>query len=352
MNFHGGQFQQRNIIDFSVNIPQLEYPMGFENMIRNALLEIKKYPDIEGTTAKIAIAQYNDIEADQIVLGNGATELIYLMSRAVDIKKATIIQPTFTEYNRALVQNNVEVSHFNLNPDSGFELDTKSLIQHLDETDSDLLVLCNPNNPTGNHIDMDLIEEILQKVVNKEIMLMIDESFMDFVSDYCSDLHRKKLNALMQIQPVLVIRSLTKNFMIPGIRTGYALGSKKIITAMNRLKEPWSLNTLALECIPFLLQQNEYLIDLRMWCHEELKFVLTELNRVEHMTIFKSSANFVLFRLDKGSPQEFMASIIEGGAFIRPCDDFEGLDHRYFRIALRNREDNIKLIKLIMEAVK
>jgi len=352
VNFHGGQFHRKDVIDFSVNIPELEYPDGFEEIVKNALLQIRKYPDIEGKSSKNAIASYNDVEVDQIVLGNGATELIYLMSRAVEIKNATIIQPTFTEYNRALVQNNVEVNHFYLKPENEFKLHKDDLVRYLNKTNSDLLVLCNPNNPTGTFIEMDTIEDIVRTVQNKDMILMIDESFMDFVSDYRLDRHQERLNALMKNWPVLIIRSMTKNFMIPGIRTGYAIGSKTIVAAMNKLKEPWSLNVLALECIPFLLKQSEYLDGLRTWCNEELSFMLSNLNAIGQITVFESSANFILFRLDIGSPHKFMSSIIDGGAYIRTCDDFEGLDHRYFRIALRNREDNTKLIKLIMEAIQ
>ncbi len=352
MNFHGGQFHRENVIDFSVNIPELEYPEGFEEVIKEALLQMRKYPDIDGLASKNVIAGYNNTEVDQIVLGNGATELIYLMSRAVDIKIATIIQPTFTEYERALVQNKVDVRYYHLEPENDFKLDKDELVQHLIGTNSDLLVLCNPNNPTGTFIEMDTIEYILLGVQNKKMKLMIDESFMDFVSDYRFDRHRDRLNALMKSHSILVIRSMTKNFMIPGIRTGYAIGSNKIIAAMNKLKEPWSINALALACIPFLLRQNNYLDDLRTWCHGELRFMLSKLNAIDQLTVFDSTANFILFRLDIGSPKEFMSSIIDGGAYIRTCEDFEGLDQRYFRIALKSREDNNKLIKLIMEALK
>ncbi|MBE0450239.1 MAG: aminotransferase class I/II-fold pyridoxal phosphate-dependent enzyme [Clostridia bacterium] len=351
MNFHGGQFHRENVSDFSVNIPELEFPLGFEEVIKDALLQVRKYPDIDGMNAKKSIAEYNDTEVDQIVLGNGATELIYLMSRALDIKRATIIQPTFTEYERALVQNNVDVKHYYLKPENDFKLDKDELVQHLIRTSSDLLVLCNPNNPTGTFIEMDTIEAILLRVKKSGLMLMIDESFMDFVSDYRFDQHRDRLNVLMKSHSILVIRSMTKNFMIPGIRLGYAIGSKKIISAMNKLKEPWSINGLALACIPFLLGQNNYLVDLRNWCQGEFCFMLSKLNEIEQLTVFESTTNFILFRLDMGSPKEFMSSIIKGGAYIRTCEDFEGLDHRYFRIALRNREENIKLIKLIMEAI-
>lgn len=352
MNFHGGQYHQKDVIDFSVNIPELEYPDGFEEVVKNALIQIRKYPDIDGKSAKIAIANYNDVGMDQIVLGNGATELIYLMSRSVKIKSATIVQPTFTEYNRALVQNNVEVNHFYLKQENEFKLDKDALILHLIKTNSDLLVLCNPNNPTGTFIEMDVIEDIVRSVQNKDMILMIDESFMDFVSNYRFDRHQERLNALMKSQPILIIRSMTKNFMIPGVRTGYAIGSKKIVSSMNILKEPWSLNALALACIPFLLQQSNHLDALRSWCHSEHQFMRSKLNEVDQITVFESSANFILFRLDIGSPHKFMSSIIKGGAYIRPCEDFEGLDQRYFRIALRNREDNIKLLKLILEAIQ
>lgn len=352
MNFHGGQFQREDVIDFSVNIPELEYPEGFEDVIKKALYQIKKYPEIDGISSKKAIAGYNDVDLDQIVLGNGATDLIYLMSRALDIQNATIIQPTFTEYSRAMILNNVEIHHYHLKPENNFMLNKDDLLHHLAKTNSDLLILCNPNNPTGTFIEMDVIEEIMLNVQNKDMMLMIDESFIDFVSGYRVDWNRESLNALIKSNSVVVIRSMTKNFMIPGIRTGYAIGSKKIIAAMNRIKEPWSINALALACIPFFLKQNRFLSDLRNWCHDELEFMLSSLRELEHLTVFESSANFILFRLDKESTNDFMSSVIEGGAYIRPCEDFEGLDRRYYRIALRSREDNIKLLKIIMEAIQ
>lgn len=351
MNFHGGQFNQNGVIDFSVNVPTLKYPAGFDELLKESLLQINKYPEIEGMASKNAIARYNKIELDQIVIGNGATELIYLMSRAMNFKVATIIQPTFTEYNRALIQNGVEVHHYLLKSENNFIMDQDKLIEHLDQTSSDLLVICNPNNPTGTFIELDVIEHILLNVQNKQLMLMIDESFIDFVSGIDLEQHMERLKAMMNHHQVLIIRSLTKNFMIPGIRVGYAVGSRNIITSMNKLKEPWSINILALSCIPFLLEQQLYLNDLKTWCQTEHDFVLSKLNEIDQITAFEGTANFILFRLDVGSPKQFMSNIINGGVYIRPCDDFEGLDQRFFRIALRNREDNMKLIKLIMEAI-
>lgn len=357
MNFHGGYFGKENLLDFSVNIPTLPYPDGLHQELISALDQLRHYPEIDGESARRAISYKTGVDAQNIILGNGATELIYLFSRSVEIEKAMTLDPTFTEYRRALELNGVETLSMSILMNDSIDeqtnqevlVDQYKIIEVIEKESIDLLVLCNPNNPTGHFYDKGFIEFILKNVKDPNFKLFIDESFLDFVSEETLDGYESFMMNLVDKYNVFLLRSMTKNYEVPGLRIGYGIGNKEIINQMYKYKEPWSLNSLALVAIPYLIGQNKHLLEVKKWCFEETNYLYDQLSKIPQLGVYKSTANFIMLVVPDKLACRFFDLMLTKKIYIRKCEDFIGLNQKHYRIAVRERIENDKLIKAIME---
>ena len=356
MNFHGGYFGKKGMMDFSVNIPPLPYPEGLKELIFETFDELRRYPEIDGISARDAIANKTGFKSNEIILGNGATELIYLYSRSVGVSKALILEPTFTEYKRALELNQIEVHTFSLldfvkSEESQLAIDINNptlltqIIEEIIKQKIELLVLCNPNNPTGHLYSREFINKIIEGVNNPTFKVFIDESFLDFVSfDKLEMCHLESSD----LKSVFLLRSMTKNFEVPGLRIGYGLSDFETIEKMRCYKEPWSLNAFALKAIPFLMNQEDHIKLIKKWCREESDFIAKHLAMIKGLRFFKGEANYILIKIPDSMNETFFDQMLEHKIYLRKCEDFIGLGKSYYRIAIRERLEN----KIMVNAIK
>lgn len=356
MNFHGGYFGTKGVMDFSVNIPPLSYPEGLKELMFVTFDELRNYPEIDGVSAREAIAHKTGFRSDDIILGNGATELIYLFSRSIGVSKALILEPTFTEYKRALELNQVEVHTFSLldfvkSEEGRLSIDiddtalSTQIIEQIIEQKIELLVLCNPNNPTGHLYSREFIKNIIEGVNNPAFKVFVDESFLDFVS--LNKFKRCNLEA-SDLKSVFLLRSMTKNFEVPGLRIGYGLSDSETIEKMKRYKEPWSLNAFALKAIPFLMNQDSHIELIRKWCKAESDFIAEQLATVKGLSFYKGEANYILIKIPDSMNLTFFDKMLDHKIYLRRCEDFLGLGKSYYRIAIRERSEN----KIMVDAIK
>lgn len=347
MNKHGGYFgeEKNKVIDFSVNINPLGVPERLISELKESLTELVRYPEIDGESAKRTLAEKLNVESESLILGNGATELIYLFARALRPEKVLIVQPTFTEYARAFELNGGSVSNFNTEQQNDFNIDIDSLINELNRIKPKALVICNPNNPTGVFTDKEVFKPVLDVLREIGACLFIDESFIDFTDKY-------PYASLVDRYQIFILRSMTKTYAIPGLRLGYGLASKEIVTEMNRLKEPWTLNSLALSAVPVLLEDDEYMAKMKEWHTKENEFLYNELNSINGLKVYKSDANFFLCKLFSASAQSLKQYMLNRNICIRTCEDFYGFNDEYVRFAVRSREENELLIRCLKEYFK
>lgn len=349
MNFHGGQLRQNGMMDFSVNIPSIPYEEAFRNLLIASIERLNEYPEIDGASARDSVATFLGIDANQVVLGNGATDLIYLISRANRFKRVAILQPTFTEYERALRQEGTEVQYIELQEcNNTFEIKPDDMAAAVNNSQSEALFICNPNNPTGQIILPGSLEIFLKQVVNPEFLLIIDESFIEF-KDH-SD-HHQLMKKLIGKYNIIIIRSMTKTYRVPGLRIGYLFGTEKIVKKIAEARDPWALNHMAIMSIPYFLEQTKFVEELHHWCEIESKFLLEALNKTKHIKYFKNDANFILIKINVDKANGFYEKMIDLGVHLRKCTDFRGLNEQYFRLAVMDRDKNIKLIEKIREAL-
>ncbi len=342
MNKHGGyQGENKEMLDFSVNINPLGIPAGIRKKLITSIDELVKYPEITGVSAIAKIANDLAVRPENIILGNGAIELIYLFARSMGPGKALIIQPTFNEYERALKLYGWDVVHHVLTAADDFTINPEALAAAIKNEKPQAVFLCNPNNPTGRVYSKGFIREMLEHSA-PEINWFLDESFMDF-SDESGSLSLVK----EATQTVFILKSLTKFYALPGLRIGYGVGAVPIVKKMESFKEPWTINTLGLIAATGVYDEKDYAKQTKTYIQSERQRVFKVLSEIETLKVYPSGTDFHLCQLLTGTVAELQRGLEKDGMSIRTCEDFIGLDDSYFRIAIKKAADNTKLLTFL-----
>lgn len=339
MNKHGGYYgeDQNNVIDFSVNINPLGVSKNLIEALKKELEKMERYPEIDGISAKKILAKHLTTKSKKIILGNGATELIYLFARSIKPKKVLMVQPTFTEYKKAFELVGSSIYSFITKEEDNFTIQIENLAAEIDYLKPDVLLICNPNNPTGTFTNINDLIPILNKLKEIGGYLFIDESFIDFTDEvpYLS---------LIDEYNIFILRSMTKIFAVPGLRLGYGVANEEIISRLNHMKEPWTINSLALSSVPILLNDEEYIRETQKWYKREKAILFQELNKIKDIKVFHGKANFFLIRLLEKDSYSLKNYLLQKEIYIRTCEDFIGLSREFIRVSVRNRGENEKLI--------
>lgn len=327
---HGGDIYGNNVeLDFSINVNPLGTPKKIIDAVKNVACDLEKYPDFACRELKCSLSKFECVPEENIVLGNGASELIFGLSRL--IKNAEIIEPTFIEYRRAVEINGGKVYSFMPN-NLYFE---KSDIGKLDfEKD---IFLCNPNNPTGHYLEIDVIEEMAKRAKG---LFIIDECFIDFV-----DFADSAVRLIMRYSNLVILKAFTKNYSIAGLRLGYLITSNnKVLDYLNLTLPPWRISTIAQVAGKVAIEECSDFSKMRDLIRNERQFLIDSLTAF-HIKVYPTMANFILIEADN----QFKEKLLERKILIRRCDDFVGLSEKHYRIAVRTHEQNVKLIKAISE---
>jgi len=343
MNTHGGYYgkNKKKVIDFSVNLNPLGVPNSVKEHIIHHLDNLNTYPEIDASTARTHLALSHGVDFNQVMMGNGAVELIYLLARTIKPRKVLILQPTFNEYERSFNQCGSKCFGFHLKAEDDFKMNLDELLKQLKKIKPEVVIICNPNNPTGTYFGLELIEPIVMEMKAYGGILMIDESFSSFegLPTAISLLHHGNL---------LLLRSMTKYYAIAGIRLGYGIGSEKMIRHMKDHKEPWTINTIASEIVDVLITDADYDAKTQKWYKEEKRYFKKQIDRIPFLYTYDSKANFFLCK-SSFSSEVLKHQLLDRGIYIRTCHDFAYLEDAFIRLALRSREDNKKLFQALME---
>ena len=336
---------ESDLIDFSSNINPLGPPEYLKNAIVRNLDSIQRYPDPGYERLRRAVAEYHALPAEQVIAGNGATELIYLFARALKPARALIAAPAFSEYERALRLALCRVNYFRLPEEEDFALDVDSLLRGMNKN-FDLVVLCNPNNPTGGYIRPESVEAVCSAARRQGTWVLLDESFIEFVA-------RRETGGPAYPQNknknVFILRSMTKFFALPGLRLGYSLCPNRAFNdRMIREKEPWSVNALAELAGCAVLSDREYREKTVSLVETESNYLRDSLAALHWLTVFPSEANFLLARIEN----EFTSSrltdaLLKKNILIRDASTFKFLNSKHFRMAVKDRADNRRLVEAL-----
>jgi threonine-phosphate decarboxylase len=320
------------VLDFSASINPLGPPAGAVRALRRQLASVARYPDPDCTALTARLAALHEVAPEQVVVGNGSSELIHALPRALRARRAAIVEPTYTEYLRASRAAGAKVEHWL--PDG----DTVEP-EPFDPGGAGLVWMGNPNNPTGALWDVAVLLDWV--LAFPATVFAVDEAFLPF-------LEREELLSLIpqlhRLPNVVVLRSLTKLYALPGLRLGYAVAPPDLAARLRGQLPPWSVNALAQVAGLAALDEPGYLGRTHVWARTELPHFGRQLAELPHLEPRASGTVFVLVRLHGGSAARLTAALRERHLLIRDASNFVGLDGRYVRISLRSPEDNRRLV--------
>lgn len=370
-HFHGSDLEKvekvygihpEDVTSFAANVNPLGISYKLKTTLADRIDAITTYPDRDYTALRTSISNYIHLAKENIIVGNGSTELISLFIQVTAPKKALLITPTYSEYERELALQGGSLDYFPLFEEDGFACDIAKLGEVL-QNDYDLLILCNPNNPTSTAISTDSMREILiqckkaseciskRKGTNHNLYVIVDETYVEFapnIQDVTS------ISLVPEHDHLVVLRGVSKFFASPGLRLGYAAtSSTTLLQQINERKNPWTINTLASIAGEIMFSDDEYIRTTKEYIAAERQRVCEHLRKNPHLKVYEPTANFVLVRILKKeiTAADLFEACIKKGLMIRDCVTFPGLDEYYFRICFMSKEKNDELLTQIDETI-
>lgn len=338
-----------SIIPYGSNVN----PMGISPMAREALLNnvdaISAYPERDYATLREHISNYTKADPANMILGSGTSDLIRLTFETVKPERTLIVGPTYGEYARMAKLAGSEVETFMLQNLDDFEMDINLFVKQLNDT-IDMLILCNPNNPTSKLITRGQLDNILNACLSHDIFVMVDEAYIEFVKD--TNL-ATAIPFTRKYDNLIVLRSVSKFFAAPGIRFGYAItANTDFLEAAGNAKTPWNVNTFA--CIAGIMFEDEHYINLtKSLIQTERNLIFSAMSSRKTIKVFKPDANFILIKLlkEEQTAGDVFDYCIKQGLMIRDCSDYEGLGSKFVRFCFLKPEQNDKMVNTILEIV-
>ncbi|MDR3589127.1 MAG: threonine-phosphate decarboxylase CobD [Negativicutes bacterium] len=343
---HGGnlyaaaRLEERKIeemLDFSANINPLGMPDSVHQALVEALPHIIHYPDPEAAALKDAISRRFGVEKEKITAGNGAAELLYVLCHMFRPQRVLVPAPTFSEYERAARACGAAVDYLYLSPADNFAISTEKIAQRLPKVD--ILFLCNPNNPTGQVLPRDRMEEIIALAEKMRVVVVVDESFLEFLPEEgalsCRPLLPRYAN-------LVILQSLTKFYALPGLRLGFALADRAICAMLDKGKDPWNVNSLAQAAGTIALADAAYRAKGVITVSAAREAFLARLSDIPGIIPLAGSANFILADIAGTgfTSGQLCQCLAQKGILIRDCSNYPGLSEAYVRLAVKMPQQN------------
>ncbi|MDH4187640.1 MAG: threonine-phosphate decarboxylase CobD [Nitrospira sp.] len=355
---HGGNVykisRERNVpvdrlVDFSASINPFGFPVSGRRAIRSALKQIVHYPDPDCWQIRAVLAQECGVDPNMILVGNGSTELIHLLPQVLEFKSALIIGPTFEEYAKALTDAGSSFQYVHAGREDGFRPPLSEAVGKLSSRRSsfDAVFLCNPNNPTGQVLTRQVVREFAEAVARQRAWLVVDEAFID----YCPA--QSVVSLANEFPRMVVLRSLTKFYAMPGLRIGYLAGDSKVVARLKNRQPPWSVNSLAQEAALAVLRDPAYAAKSRSFMKSERARFQRSLRTLPGLRVYPSAANFVQVELPAAvDAVEVAEQLVVEKLLVRDCSMLPGLSNRMIRLAVRTAKENRRLISALGACLK
>ena len=356
-HFHGSDLEKieeiyhikkEDITSFSANVN----PLGISPLLRDTLAKhvdaITSYPDREYTQLRKSICAYTGANFENIIVGNGSTELISLFIQTTHPKKALILGPTYSEYEREISLEGGHTLYYPLKEENNFQMDVEDFCRQLNDS-LDLLVLCNPNNPTSTAVARKDMRKILDCALQHGISVMVDETYEEFTPE------GSKISSIPltnNYNNLIVLRGISKFFAAPGLRLGYAVtGNPDLLKYINTKKNPWTINSLAEIAGCIMFSDKDYINKTKALITGERQRMYDTLSSWKTVKVYPSCTNFLLFRILREDVTSDMVfdHCIRKGLMIRDCSTFPFLDSSYIRFCVMSPEKNDELLEAFRE---
>jgi threonine-phosphate decarboxylase len=331
---HGNHISQypNLVADFSSNVWYQGTPGPLLNKLKNHLSNIKNYPEPDAMQLRQRIARFHRLDASHVLVTNGSTEAFYLIAQAFTPTQSIIVSPCFAEYHDACLAHKHKISFIK-----------NELNWYQNQFNAGMVWLANPNNPDGKTINGEDMANMLRQ--NPNTFFVLDEAYLELCSGLGSFVSLLTLN-----ERLIVIRSFTKAFAIPGIRLGYILASKSVVARISKYLMPWNVNSLALVAGNYIMDNYHQLLpDVQSMYYESQTFQ-EAIKAIPGLTVYPSCCNFFLVQLHNRKACGLKQYLIDNhGLLIRDASNFKGLDESFFRVALQSPQHNQLLIQAIRQ---
>ncbi|WP_425060755.1 Threonine-phosphate decarboxylase [Sporomusa carbonis] len=344
---HGGSLT--SILDYSANIN----PLGLADSVREAITQamdhVIHYPDARAVALKAAISNYYQVDVEQITAGNGAVELLYVLTNTLRPKRVLIPAPAFSEYERAARAAGAEIEYAYLLPENNFAVDVSLITRRFNAVD--MVFIGNPNNPTGTLLTNRQLECVLAEARKTGVMVVVDESFMDFI---VGDQAYTCRPLLKQYNNLVVLHSLTKFYAIPGLRLGFALCAPELADRLHAAKDPWNVNLLAQAAGVAALADKEYQLRGRELINLEKNLLYASLKTLPGLKPFSPSVNYILIDISGTGRTAGMLrqQLGQHNILIRDCGNYPGLSPYYMRVAVKLPGQNKILLNVLDQVLR
>lgn len=355
---HGGDIRwfsetyghkESEVLDFSASINPLGIPDRVNEIYNSLRTDITSYPDPRAAEFCREVTRHFPIFYENVFAANGAMGVIKTALEILKPRKALLAEPCFGEYRRMLNLLGAETQSVLLREKDDFHFNLTEMISQL--RNKDLLVIGQPNNPTGSALPKPELIELLKEAKRRDVFVIVDESFCDW---------NPGLSVSSEVNDgayFMVVRSMTKFYALAGIRAGYGLASRRLVEKLHTYGETWAFNRLAQKMSLAALQDDEFRAQSMEWFHEEREWIEKTFGALEGFKLFPSQANFNLVKIQQTRQKTEAGSSAAGlfdflarrGIYIRLLSDFTGLDAGYFRFCLRARKDNELLVSSVSE---
>ena len=335
--------EQKKVLDFSANISPIGSPKDTWDAIKSVDLSI--YPDPDCLEIRESISKHLSnsklkIPIEKVFVGNGSNEIIHLTSRIILSKKSTalVMTPTYGEYEYAFRLSGANIIYFDANVTRDFRWDFFEVVNLIKNKKPNVVIICNPNNPTGVYCKRNEIETLVKASIHSGSMVILDEAYLSFVANPWNSL------SMLKYSNIILVRSMSKNYANTALRLGYALASEDFVSKLRALQPDWSVNSLAQKAGISALEDHEYLTNARKVMFSARNYLKISLNELGLKTI-PTDANFLLIRVDNAN--KWRSLLLAKGVVVRDCTSF-GLPN-YIRVGIRIMEDCKFLVKAITE---
>lgn len=340
-NRHGGDIYAEDLmkepLDFSASINPLGMPEGVMAAAQDALAHSGHYPDPLCRRLRAAIAAREGVTAKQVFCGSGAADVLFRLLLALRPKRVLIPAPTFSEYEQAAILAGSAIVRAPLREEQMFDLGVD--FWDAVTADIDAVIVCNPNNPTGRIVSKGLMKKGMERCAAMGAALIVDECFHDFLDE---PEHIAMTDCIADHPNLILLRSFTKMYAMPGLRVGYCLSSNtELLNHMYDTGAPWPVSVVAQACGIAAAQDTEFPVRTRKYIAEQRAVLEAGLRELGFFAI-PGAANFILFRND--SIKNLAARLRARGILIRSCANFGGLNECWFRTAVRTEAENFVLL--------
>ena len=366
---HGGQVYQLAkqlgrpvdaLIDFSASMNPLGPPASVVQAMGNAVHECQHYPDPYSEDLRARLAQEHGIAGESILVGNGSAELIRILPQALALRHALIVGPTFSEFENSLRLAGARCTFVHAVSTQRYAPSLARVSEILEEwrlspnkkgrkevANNHAVFVCNPNSPTGRRISLRDLRQMVRQVDRVGCWMVVDEAFIDWCPSH------SLIKDITQYRRLIVLRSFTKFFAMPGIRLGYAAGEPEVIESIRKHLPPWSVNHVAQVAGMAALEDSRFRQRSQRFMQQERSDFMAKLRTIPGLRLIPSQANFVMVEVPSGCiTQNIVARLQEQGILVRDCQTFSGVTQPALRFGVRLRRDNHRLVQVLKKVLQ